>query len=406
MPPSPATLNAVILLFVLVFGACIGSFLNVVIWRMPRGLSIVYPPSHCPGCSSLIAWYDNLPILSWLILRGRCRRCGVRISPRYLVMELLTGLMFVGLYAAYFIFHVRRLGAGPGDWIGLGQFTLTDGGPMFAAHAALLCCLLACSMIDAKYYMIPLGVMWTAAAIGFLACIARPHPMLAAPVTPTTAAAALAAAAGLAAAIYAQHRLWLTPSFIDAGGRAVGPDGQYLPMPQGESDAGVGATSADGINPRVEILREVVFLAPAALLAAGAWLALRLWPGLEQGWANLFDPALHPLAGPRLACAAGSLTGFLLGGLWIWATRILATLAFGREAMGLGDVHILAAVGAVTGWAIPAMAFFLAPVFGLALAIYLMVTRRGRELPYGPWLATGTLAAMLLYDPIIRFFAF
>ena len=75
-----------------VFGGVIGSFLNVVIWRLPRGESIVSPGSRCPACERPIAPYDNLPVLSWLLLRGRCRHCGARISARYPLVELLTAL--------------------------------------------------------------------------------------------------------------------------------------------------------------------------------------------------------------------------------------------------------------------------------------------------------------------------
>ena len=79
-------------------GLAFGSFLNVCIYRMPLGLSVVTPRSACPGCKQPIAFYDNMPVLSWLILRGRCRRCKTRISPRYLMIELLTGLMFLACF--------------------------------------------------------------------------------------------------------------------------------------------------------------------------------------------------------------------------------------------------------------------------------------------------------------------
>ena len=84
------------------------------------------------------------------------------------------------------------------------------------------------------------------------------------------------------------------------------------------------------------------------------------------------------------------------GGLWIWSVRILGTLGFGKEAMGLGDVHILAAVGAVCGWVVPSLAFFLAAFLALA------VSRHQRELPYGPWLAGGALVAMVGYDYLME----
>ena len=80
------------------FGACIASFLNVVIWRAPRGESIVSPPSHCPKCSSPIRWWQNIPILSWLALRGRCAACKAPISPRYILVELLGGLLFLAAF--------------------------------------------------------------------------------------------------------------------------------------------------------------------------------------------------------------------------------------------------------------------------------------------------------------------
>lgn len=85
-----------------VFGALIGSFLNVVVWRVPRGESIVRPPSACPQCSQQIAWYDNVPIVSWLVLRGKCRTCGVPISPRYPLVEAGTAVAFaLVVWAAY-----------------------------------------------------------------------------------------------------------------------------------------------------------------------------------------------------------------------------------------------------------------------------------------------------------------
>jgi leader peptidase (prepilin peptidase)/N-methyltransferase len=80
-----------------VLGALIGSFLNVVIYRVPRGESLLRPPSHCPSCEKPIAPYDNVPVISWLVLRGRCRHCGARISIRYPAVELLTAGVFAAV---------------------------------------------------------------------------------------------------------------------------------------------------------------------------------------------------------------------------------------------------------------------------------------------------------------------
>lgn len=86
---------------IFVLGLAFGSFLNVCIYRLPRDLSVVHPRSACPHCERGIALYDNIPVLSWLILRGRCRHCHAGISPRYLVVELLTGGLFLACYAHF-----------------------------------------------------------------------------------------------------------------------------------------------------------------------------------------------------------------------------------------------------------------------------------------------------------------
>jgi len=93
---------------IFVLGLCFGSFLNVCIYRLPLGISAVTPRSACPKCKHGIALYDNMPVLSWLILRGRCRYCKAKISPRYLIIELLTGLLFLLCYW-YFGFTISTV---------------------------------------------------------------------------------------------------------------------------------------------------------------------------------------------------------------------------------------------------------------------------------------------------------
>ncbi|HZJ03443.1 MAG TPA: prepilin peptidase [Thermoleophilia bacterium] len=84
-----------------VLGTVIGSFLNVVIYRLPEGLSLVSPGSCCPNCESPIRWYHNVPVVAWFLLRGRCKDCGQPISRRYPAVEVLTGLLFLGAYLVY-----------------------------------------------------------------------------------------------------------------------------------------------------------------------------------------------------------------------------------------------------------------------------------------------------------------
>jgi len=127
-----------------VLGAMIGSFLNVCILRLPNDESILHPPSHCPQCDSRIAWYDNVPILSWLVLRGRCRRCGKGISPQYPIIEAATALLWAA--AAW-------------RW-GLGLDGLTA-----AVFGTIL---LGIAVTDAKHYLIPDEYTWGGLAIGLL----------------------------------------------------------------------------------------------------------------------------------------------------------------------------------------------------------------------------------------------
>jgi leader peptidase (prepilin peptidase)/N-methyltransferase len=100
--PEPFSVWSILLgAIVFAYGAAIGSFLNVCIWRMPRDESVVKPPSHCPHCDTRLAWKDLIPLFSQLWLRGRCRYCGGRISWRYFGVELLTGLAFATLYLRF-----------------------------------------------------------------------------------------------------------------------------------------------------------------------------------------------------------------------------------------------------------------------------------------------------------------
>ena len=96
---QPSYFNHKFLIFISIWifglGACVGSFLNVVIWRMPRGKSVVSPPSHCPQCQHKLAWFENIPVISWCFLRGKCRSCKLPISVKYPIGELLTAFLYL-----------------------------------------------------------------------------------------------------------------------------------------------------------------------------------------------------------------------------------------------------------------------------------------------------------------------
>ncbi len=120
-------------LFVALFGLVFGSFLNVVIHRLPRGMSLLRPPSSCPGCGARIKAYDNVPVLSYLVLRGRCRACGRKISPEYPLVEALT--------AAGFLLVHGMVGPAPGL--------------AFIAGAIFTCALIALGFIDYHHQILP-----------------------------------------------------------------------------------------------------------------------------------------------------------------------------------------------------------------------------------------------------------
>jgi leader peptidase (prepilin peptidase)/N-methyltransferase len=127
----PGAIEAVFLLYAGVLGLSVGSFLNVCVGRLPRGESLIRPRSRCPRCGAAIAWYDNIPVFSWLVLRGRCRSCREPISWTYPALELLTAAIWVGLAAVY----------GP-TWHAL-------------QGAVLFSLLLAIALIDGQHYLIP-----------------------------------------------------------------------------------------------------------------------------------------------------------------------------------------------------------------------------------------------------------
>jgi leader peptidase (prepilin peptidase)/N-methyltransferase len=118
-------------LVVFVFGAVVGSFLNVCIYRIPRGESLILPGSRCPNCKERIAFYDNIPILSYLFLKGRCRNCGFKISLRYPIVELLNGLFYTSLYSS----------------LGLGA--------TFLAYSVFLSSLIVVTFIDLDHQIVP-----------------------------------------------------------------------------------------------------------------------------------------------------------------------------------------------------------------------------------------------------------
>jgi leader peptidase (prepilin peptidase)/N-methyltransferase len=128
-------MDAMILTILAVLGVCVGSFLNVLIYRIPKGEEFVKTPSHCMNCGHTLAWYENIPVISWLLQHGKCRACGVKLSAQYPVVEALNGAMWLLTGLLY-----------RGDWLTVGLYCL------------LFSMLLVLTVIDWRTFTIPNGI--------------------------------------------------------------------------------------------------------------------------------------------------------------------------------------------------------------------------------------------------------
>jgi leader peptidase (prepilin peptidase)/N-methyltransferase len=247
--------------FIFLMGSIIGSFLNVCIYRLPKGRSIIFPGSHCPNCTAKIYWYDNIPILSYIILGGKARCCNAKISFRYFIVEVLTAIAFLVLFIC---------------------FGLT---PKFFAYSIL--------------------------------------------------------ASGLIIATFVDFEVQEIPDEVSIGGLIVG------------------------------LILSAIF--PSILNESSRF----------GGFLNSF-------------------LGALAGGATIYLMGVLGEFAFKKEAMGGGDVKLLAMIGSFIGWKLVLLTFFIAPLFGSVVGIILKICEGKDVIPYGPYLSMAAVVAILWGDRILR----
>lgn len=456
------------LIFITMFGACVGSFLNVVIYRLPAGISIVHPPSRCPHCEHKLAAYDNVPVLGWLWLLGKCRSCKAPISIQYPLVEAATAIMFGGMFALFYMTDFRPPFAFAG---------LESTWPLFLVWCIALACLFAATVIDARLFIIPLEIPWTMTAVALVVLPLGAYlssefmsfgtALRVQPFTPRTghvgALAAWGGAIGLILAIVLLRLGVLPDSFEgeDLDGYEVGGD-------EGDDKQQAGP-ALPLINRVMAVLSPLGFIAGITLSGLLGWgegltpghfhvlifgvlgyLALRvpvlIWQltrkkttGPDQGPHDEEEDEIPPLNNPRRVALrelmfvgfplvgmltgiylanhtldqplsnagwydalAGVVLGFLVGGGVIWMIRIFGTLGFNKEAMGLGDIHLLAGIGACIGaWESVFLCFFIAPFLGLGLVVMSMdsaalLRRPSRHIPYGPYLAGAAVLLMFL----------
>ena len=358
------------------FGCCIGSFLNVVIYRLPRDKSLITPPSACPACGKHIRFYDNIPLVSWLLLGRKCRYCKAPVSPRYFVIEFLTGLLFLGLFILYFRTDLRT---------GMPSF-LYGGWFIYLLHIILLAAFIAASAIDLELWVIPLSICWFVTAAGLLGSalggyIIGPDKVSGDALLPGASAGTASLAAGAAIGL-AISWVFLATGLIKRSYESA--DSQNSPdQPE--------KLTEQQFNHRLEVCREIIFLLPIIICSAAAYWIIREAAPLSTWWVDFSQHSV-------VAGLLGGLWGYFVGCGIVFATRIFGTLAFGKEAMGLGDVHLMGAAGAVIGPIFVVVAFFIAPFFGLAWAGSQMFFKKTRQIPYGPFLSLGIFAVMILHD--------
>jgi leader peptidase (prepilin peptidase)/N-methyltransferase len=254
------------------FGACMGSFLNVCIYRIPREESVISPGSHCPQCNHPIAWYDNIPLLGYIVLGGRCRHCQSRISPRYLIVEILIAVLFVLVWLKLGPSHqdVRLLGLSPVSDIRL------------------------------------VPIYWLMVF-------------------------------GLALGTFVDIEHMIIPDRVSLGGIVM---------------------------------------------------------GLVLG---MLVPALHYQT-TFFGGLGSAFLGALVGSGSLWGVALLGKVIFKKDAMGMGDVKLLGAIGAFLGWTAVLFTVMVSSFFGALVGVTLVMMKKKEmqsRIPYGPYLALGALIWML-----------
>jgi leader peptidase (prepilin peptidase)/N-methyltransferase len=358
------------------FGCFIGSFLNVCIHRLPRNLSVVHPPSRCGACGTRLAWHDNLPILGWLLLRGHCRWCGTTFSPRYLIMELLTGAL-----TALVLWWAMQ--APPAPWLCLlgvpDPIAQALGGGVVLAFAYML---LVASVIDLDHLIIPdeLTVAFQAAG-----------PAL---------AMATFAPQGFAGLWSPAH--WIT----EAGAFAIQTDRSPLLF----MTLGLGGAAVLALAGSLPLARTVYrdhcpdhqrwSEEDHRAFRSGVWwftgascihlilVAALTLPG--RAWSDA--AAIH---------AATATLGSLSGWWALYGVGLIGTVVFRRNAMGFGDVKLLAPIGALLGPVGVLYTVATASLIGVLVGLPQRFLKARREIPFGPSLAAGALV-VLLFGPAIH----
>lgn len=392
-------LNGLLHFLFFFMGAGIGSFLNVVIYRLPREMSVNKPRrSFCPSCQKQIPMYENIPLVSWLLLRGRCSKCASPIAFRYFGVELLTGVLFYAIFL--------RFG---GDWA-----AIRDWGPMVLAYWLMVSMLVAGTFIDLEHFLLPDAVTWKGAVVGVICATLVPglvgeftawHGFVMSLAAALLGWASLLLVVQLGKLAFGRlsyrrkpKSLENAPAFVAAIAARV-MSCQWL---RGPVDWSVSQPNEEE-PPVLEFDQEKVswfdiFSRPSDRIIVSCD-RLELDVKEEKEGATSIQTQAYQAVKVEIKMETLKVLGQaeekVLGLETVKQIRGVATeLVIPREAMGMGDVYFLMMIGAFTGWQAVLFTVLASSLLGTVLAGFWKLIGKSEwtaKIPFGPYIAAGAL---------------
>lgn len=346
--------------FAFVLGAVVGSFLNVCIYRLPRDLSVNEPRrSFCPACGKAIPWRQNIPLLSWLWLRGKCASCGSKISVRYFAVELLTALLFLAFWLVF-------------PW------------KIALVYWVFVSLLIAATFIDFAHFIIPDEITLGGAVAGLIASAALPELM-----DKTTHWRGFLYSLG--AAVLGYVLLWLV---LEGGKKVFGKKRIRLEQPAAFSWTREGDDAEFVVGDERELWSEH--------FARESDLMLLHCDEAQLDGRSLGNVLLR-FHYNRLTIAEETFALDEVDRI----SGIVRELEIPREAMGRGDLKFLAAIGAFLGWRAVLCSVFAGSLAGSVVGLTTMAVGKrswSAKIPFGPYLAFGALLWMFCGEALLRWY--
>ena len=343
-----------------VLGASIGSFLNVCIYRLPIDLSVNQPKrSFCPACKNPIPWHQNLPLLSWLVLRGRCANCGARIAFRYFGVELITALLFLAVWRS---------------------FPPT----MAVAYWIFVGLVIVATFIDFEHFIIPDQITIGGTVAGVLASLAVPELM-------NTDSRVAAVTRSILAAALGYLTLWIV---LEAGKVAFGRKRIRLDVPTPFLWKRQGEDADFAVGDERNLWSDYFARETDRLL---------LHCNEAKIDHRVFNDVTLEFHYNRVGVAGQEYLLDTVDGI----SGVVRELQIPREAMGRGDLKFLAAIGAFLGWRAVLFSIFAGSVLGSFVGLLTLILGKrvwSAKLPFGPYLAFGALTWMFFGAALVHWY--